>query len=160
MTEIIKGASNLFNKMMESNSKKQFSHQSKVSKEIWDTSLSSTVKRTAQVAPMLTVKSNYARDRAVVINNGELVLVFDSEGIAKMPAHKREALQIEMTYRPGRYQIFEETVEKPVVEATPEPVIEETKTESVVETKSEEKQEEKATEVTKKITKTKVSKEK
>lgn len=58
----------------------------------------------------VTVKSNYARDRVVVVGNGDLVLNFDRNGIAKMPAGKRYLLEPEMTARPGRYTILEDVV--------------------------------------------------
>lgn len=125
MAEVIKGAVNLYGKMAESASQKQFAYQHQVAKNIYETSLSSSLEIKAQKAPMLTVKCNYARDRAIVINNGELILVFDRDGFARIPASSLSVLEIEMKHRPGRYQILGETVETPVIEATPEPVIEE-----------------------------------
>lgn len=56
---------------------------------------------------MLQVRSNYARNRVVLISGAELILHFDSHGLAEMPEHKVDLLKAEMLVRPGRYSIVE-----------------------------------------------------
>lgn len=71
----------------------------------------------------LQVKSNYARDRVVVLDNGKLVLHFDHRGVAEMPAHKLEVLQREMVARPGRYKVLEEEAAPAAVEVDEETIV-------------------------------------
>lgn len=53
----------------------------------------------------LTIKSNFARDRVIVLGSGTLVLAFNQEGLATMPKHLLPVLQKEMRVRPGRYTV-------------------------------------------------------
>ena len=158
MVDVIKGAVNLYNKMLEGRDPQNSRVPPMIQRDIYRASLSSHSEFKAQKAPMLTVRSNYARGRAVVINNGELILTFDNEGIAKLPSHLRHVLDVEMTHRPGRYQVLEETVDAPVIEATPEPVVEEKVEEVEIKPVLEDTTE--VAEDTRKIRKSKTSKEK
>lgn len=60
------------------------------------------------------VKSNFARDRVEVFGNGDLILRFDQNGIAKMPTHKMYLLEQVQRARPGRF-----TVVRPQAPASP-----------------------------------------
>jgi hypothetical protein len=81
----------------------------------------------------VTVKSNYARDRVVVVGNGDLVLNFDRNGIAVIPAHKAYLLDAEMIARPGRYTILQQTNAVAVVEVPAAEVVAETSSDVVTE---------------------------
>lgn len=59
----------------------------------------------------IKVKSNHARSKALVIGGGQVVLQFDNQGIATMPAHFLPVLQAEMRARPGRLQIVSDEPE-------------------------------------------------
>jgi len=61
----------------------------------------------------LKVRSNFARDRVIVLGNGELVLHFDGSGLATFPEHLLPLLQAEMRSRPGRYRLEEIPVPSP-----------------------------------------------
>jgi hypothetical protein len=75
-------------------------------------------KEPIMAAKPLKVKSNYARNRVVVLR-GQCVLSFDENGEATMPAHQKHLLELEMKHRPGRYTIAQDpTPKKP----TPKPV--------------------------------------
>lgn len=56
------------------------------------------------------VKSNFARDRVVMLGNGQLVLRFDAQGFATMPEHQLHLLNAEMRSRPGRYQVLSDAL--------------------------------------------------
>jgi len=68
----------------------------------------------------LRVKSNYARDKTIVLGaNNELILRFDRHGYAVFPAHFLPVLETVMYYKPGRYRVVKEDAEA-VEPATPE----------------------------------------
>jgi hypothetical protein len=55
--------------------------------------------------PMLTIKSNFARNRTVLLGGGTASLHFNAEGIATTPAHNRELVKVLQRARPGRFTI-------------------------------------------------------
>lgn len=65
--------------------------------------------RTTQEEPMsaLVVKSNFARNKTILLD-GRYPIVFDAHGEARMPAHLRAALEVEMRNKPGRFWVVEE----------------------------------------------------
>jgi hypothetical protein len=69
-------------------------------------------KEPVMAAKPLKVKSNYARNRVVVLR-GQCVLSFDENGEATMPAHLRHLLELEMKHRPGRYTIVQDPKPRP-----------------------------------------------
>lgn len=79
----------------------------------------------------LIVKSNFARNKTILLD-GRYPLVFNDSGEAKMPAHLREALEVEMRMKPNRFWVVEPDVEAaPVVEQPAPVVVEEVKVEKV-----------------------------
>ena len=89
------------------------------------------------VVEKMKVKSNYARNRVVVIG-GNVVMTFNEDGECQIDAKHRPALEIHMRLRPNRFKIVE-AVAPPVVEA--EPVVEEVKEPEVVEEEAKEPEE-------------------
>lgn len=75
-----------------------------------------------KVRPMteILIKSNYARNRTILLSNNQTV-TFDTSGHAKLPAHLLEVFTQEMNNKPGRYFIVNESAPAFV----PEPVAEE-----------------------------------
>lgn len=62
----------------------------------------------------LKVKSNFARDRVVLLTSG-YALKFDGSGIAHLPTSQLSALNVEMKARPGRFCVIpEEGKQEPV----------------------------------------------
>ena len=55
--------------------------------------------------PMLTIKSNFARNRTILLGGGPTALHFNAEGIATTPAHNRELVESLQRTRPGRFTI-------------------------------------------------------
>ena len=66
------------------------------------------------VVEKMKVKSNYARNRVVVIG-GNVVMTFNEDGECQIDAKHRSALEIHMRLRPNRFKIVE-AVAPPVVE--------------------------------------------
>ena len=92
--------------------------------------------REAVVSKKMKVKSNYARNRVVVIG-GNVVMTFNEDGECQIDAKHRPALEIHMRLRPNRFKIVE-AVAPPVVEAEP---VEEVKEPEVVEEEAKEPEE-------------------
>jgi len=91
------------------------------SKELLDKTLKSELESEASVENtkeprMAQIKSNFARNRVVSLNNGELVLDFDAKGLAECPDHLLHVLEVEMRFKPNRYEIVsrQEPVASPV----------------------------------------------
>lgn len=87
---------------------------------------------------VLVVKSNFARNKTILLD-GRHPLAFDQFGEARMPAHLREALEVEMRNKPGRFWVVEQKeapVVAPVVAAAPV-VVEQVKVEKVDEVPAE-----------------------
>ena len=72
----------------------------------------------------IKVKSNYARNRVVVIS-GNVVLAFNEDGECSIEAKHREALEAHMSLRPNRFSIVEKVAPSGVSnpEPAPEPVV-------------------------------------
>ena len=108
-------------------------------KELLDKTLKSELESDASVENtkeprMAQIKSNFARNRVISLNNGELVLDFDSKGLADCPDHLLHVLAVEMRFKPNRYTIVsrEEPVVSPV-EVELEQAIEELASEEAAE---------------------------
>jgi len=63
----------------------------------------------------LKVYCNYARDQAVMLGGGKLILTFNGDGYATMPAILLPLLEAEMRVKPGRYRLVEEPAPAPIV---------------------------------------------
>jgi hypothetical protein len=74
----------------------------------------------------LLVKSNYARNRVVMLD-GRHPLVFNDKGVAKLPSHLCELFEREMAAKPGRYTYVAvsppQTTAPTVAPAAVEPVV-------------------------------------
>jgi len=66
----------------------------------------------------IQVKSNSLRNRSLLLNGGQLSLMFDETGIASCPEHYRETIQREMHLRPNRLTIIEAAIGMDHVPAT------------------------------------------
>ena len=83
-------------------------------------------KQEIKQVPMLQLKSNFARDRTVSI--GDFHIPFNSKGEASVPSHYKEAVDLEMSRRPGRYQwVSDQPIVSPEIEViSPPEQVEET----------------------------------
>lgn len=75
---------------------------------------------------MLKIRSNFARGR--IVSFGNLNISFNEDGLGKVLATDREAVEAEMVRRPGRFfwepeaEPVQAVVEEPVVEEVPEDI--------------------------------------
>lgn len=83
------------------------------------------------VSKKIKVKSNYARNRVVVIG-GNVVMTFNEDGECQIDAKHKPALEVHMRLRPNRFKIVDDAPppvveEKPVEEVKEPEAVEEAK---------------------------------
>jgi hypothetical protein len=83
-----------------------FSNQFTILPKVFENSKQETLQGKQMSVDLISVKSNFARNKTIVLDNGALVLQFDKKGIAEFPKHKLSILENEMKCKPGRYTIL------------------------------------------------------
>lgn len=68
------------------------------------------------------IECRYAKGRAELFNNGEIILHFDEKGFAKLPAHQLELFRRIQAARPGRFRVVQDSVDTQEVPAVEVPV--------------------------------------